>query len=92
MKTPVILPDLGASPVRFSLWLAEAGDEVFAGECLAEVLASGATFDVPAPVTGRLVERVVWPADLLRPGQVLGIVETDGVHPGKPEAPAREPS
>jgi pyruvate/2-oxoglutarate dehydrogenase complex dihydrolipoamide acyltransferase (E2) component len=75
MGTPVVLPDLGAAPVRLSLWFADVGDTVYEGDRLVEVLAAGATFDVPAPVTGRLVERHAWPRDLLTPGQVLGVLE-----------------
>jgi pyruvate/2-oxoglutarate dehydrogenase complex dihydrolipoamide acyltransferase (E2) component len=77
MRTPVILPELGAEPVLFSLWFAEPGDPVFKGDRLAEVLADGASFDVHAPASGRLVERCVWPRDRLKPGQVLGLVEVD---------------
>jgi pyruvate/2-oxoglutarate dehydrogenase complex dihydrolipoamide acyltransferase (E2) component len=77
VRTPVILPDLGASRVRFSLWFADPGDQVYRGDRLAEVLADGASFDVSAPATGRLVERHVWPRDLLMVGQVLGVVEAD---------------
>jgi pyruvate/2-oxoglutarate dehydrogenase complex dihydrolipoamide acyltransferase (E2) component len=78
MRTPVVLPDLGAAPVRLSLWLADVGDVVYEGDRLVEVLAAGATFDVPAPVTGRLVERHAWPGDVLAPGQVLGVLEDAG--------------
>ncbi len=77
MRTPVILPDLGAAPIRFSLWLAEPGEQVLAGDHVAEVLAAGATFDVASPVTGKLIEVNAWPRDLLKPGQVLGIVEAE---------------
>jgi pyruvate/2-oxoglutarate dehydrogenase complex dihydrolipoamide acyltransferase (E2) component len=77
MRTPVVLPDVGAAPVRLSVWFAEAGDAVYAGDRLVEVLAAGATFDVPAPATGRLTERLAWPRDVLTPGQVLGVVEAD---------------
>jgi pyruvate/2-oxoglutarate dehydrogenase complex dihydrolipoamide acyltransferase (E2) component len=77
MRTPVVLPDLGAAPVALSLWFAGVGDSVFEGERLVEVLASGATFDVSAPVSGKLVERLAWPGDVLRPGQVLGILELE---------------
>jgi pyruvate/2-oxoglutarate dehydrogenase complex dihydrolipoamide acyltransferase (E2) component len=76
MRTPVRLPDVGASPVRLSLWFADPGDLVFEGDRLVEVLAAGATFDVPAPATGRLLERHALPADLLTPGQVLGVLES----------------
>jgi pyruvate/2-oxoglutarate dehydrogenase complex dihydrolipoamide acyltransferase (E2) component len=77
MQTPVTLPDVGASPVRLSLWFAEPGDLVFEGDRLVEVVACGATFDVSAPATGRLTQRLAWPHDLLQPGQVLGILESD---------------
>jgi pyruvate/2-oxoglutarate dehydrogenase complex dihydrolipoamide acyltransferase (E2) component len=77
MRTPIPLPDLGAAPVRLSLWFASLGDRVLEGDRLVEVLVSGATFDVPAPVTGRLVERQAWPGDVLTPGQVLGMVEPE---------------
>ncbi len=77
MRSPVVLPDLGASPVRLSLWFAAPGETVFAGDRLVEVVVAGATFDVSAPATGRLVERLAWPRDLLTPGQVLGVVESD---------------
>jgi pyruvate/2-oxoglutarate dehydrogenase complex dihydrolipoamide acyltransferase (E2) component len=76
MRTPILLPDIGAAPVSLSLWFAAPGDEVFAGDRLVEVLVPGATFDVASPATGRLVERLAWPRDLLAPGQVLGVLES----------------
>jgi pyruvate/2-oxoglutarate dehydrogenase complex dihydrolipoamide acyltransferase (E2) component len=68
---------LGAAPVRLSVWFAEPGDLVFEGDRLVEVLVGGATFDVPAPATGRLAEKRAWPNDPLLPGQVLGLVEVE---------------
>ena len=77
MRTPVHLPDLGASGVRLSLWFAEAGDTLFEGDRLVEVLTDGATFDVPSPAGGVLVERRAYLRDVLRTGQVLGVVEAE---------------
>lgn len=77
MRIPVLLPDLGADGVRLSLWFAQLGDLVYEGDRLVEVLANGATFDVAAPATGHLVERLAWPRDLLTPGQVLGNLEIE---------------
>lgn len=77
MRTPIVLPELGAAPVRLSLWFAVPGDLVFEGDRLVEVLVAGATFDVSAPATGRLIERHAWPRDLLTPGQVLGVMESE---------------
>ncbi len=75
MRANIILPELGAAPVRLSVWFAEPGDEVYEGDRLVEVLVGGATFDVSAPATGRLAECRALPNDPIRPGQVLGELE-----------------
>jgi pyruvate dehydrogenase E2 component (dihydrolipoamide acetyltransferase) len=80
MRTEITLPELGLPdglPVTLSVWYAEQGDVVFEGDRLVEVLTDGATFDVPSPATGLLVERWAYPRDVLRPGQVLGVVEAE---------------
>ncbi len=80
MRTEIILPELGLPDgllVTLSVWYAEPGDFVFEGDRLVEVLTDGATFDVPSPATGQLVERWAYPRDVLRPGQVLGVVEAE---------------
>jgi pyruvate/2-oxoglutarate dehydrogenase complex dihydrolipoamide acyltransferase (E2) component len=77
MRIPVILPDLGAGPVRFGLWLVELGDPVYQGDRVAEVWLTGVSVDIAAPVTGRFTDRVAWPRDVLTPGQVLGYVEPE---------------
>jgi pyruvate/2-oxoglutarate dehydrogenase complex dihydrolipoamide acyltransferase (E2) component len=74
MRAAIILPELGAAPVVLSLWLADPGDEVYEGDRLVEVRVNGATFDVPAPATGRLAEQHALPEDRLAPGQVLGMI------------------
>jgi pyruvate/2-oxoglutarate dehydrogenase complex dihydrolipoamide acyltransferase (E2) component len=75
MQADIILPDLGAAPLVLSLWFADTGDEVYQGDRLVEILAGGATFDVPAPATGRLTQKHALPDEPLAPGQVLGVVE-----------------
>jgi pyruvate/2-oxoglutarate dehydrogenase complex dihydrolipoamide acyltransferase (E2) component len=60
-----------------SLWYVGPGDRVFEGDRVAEVLIPGATFDVPAPTTGTLAERLALPNDPVRPGQVLGMIEEE---------------
>jgi pyruvate/2-oxoglutarate dehydrogenase complex dihydrolipoamide acyltransferase (E2) component len=76
METPVALADLGglSEPV-LSIWFVEPGDHVFAGDKLVEVLLAGATFDVPSPVTGRLLTKSAWPNERLHAGQILGYIE-----------------
>ncbi len=69
------MPDLGSPRVTFSLWHVRVGDRVTEGDRVAEVLIPGATFDVPAPVSGTLAERAAQPNDPLTPGTVLGLIE-----------------
>jgi hypothetical protein len=73
----VILPDLGTGPdvpIIVSHWFAARGERVWEGDRLVEVLVGPATFDVPAPVTGRLAEIRGWEEDRVAPGAVLGLV------------------
>jgi pyruvate/2-oxoglutarate dehydrogenase complex dihydrolipoamide acyltransferase (E2) component len=85
-RTEIVLPDLRTAPAVLSVWFADAGETVFEGDRLVEVLVSGATFDVAAPATGRLVEKRARPAEVLQAGQVLGIVEVDETESPKSEA------
>ena len=77
MYAHILLPELGAAPLVLSVWFADLGDIVYEGDRIVEVLADGATFDVPAPATGRLAEKRALPDDPIEPGQVLGTVEVD---------------
>jgi pyruvate/2-oxoglutarate dehydrogenase complex dihydrolipoamide acyltransferase (E2) component len=75
MRRPIVLPDLGARSATLSVWFVDPGDTVYAGDRVVEILAGGATFDVPSPTTGRLVEKLVLPDDAVVVGQILGMVE-----------------
>ena len=73
----VILPDLGTGPdvpIIVSHWFVARGETVWEGDRLVEVLAGPATFDVPAPATGRLAEIRGREDDLVAPGAILGLV------------------
>ena len=78
MRAPITLPLLGRNPVRLSLWLAKAGERVFEGDRVVEVLTGPATFDVAAPATGKLAEIHAFEDDLLQPGQILGFIDVEG--------------
>jgi pyruvate/2-oxoglutarate dehydrogenase complex dihydrolipoamide acyltransferase (E2) component len=77
MRAEIRLPELGAAPVVLSVWFADPGDQVFEGDRVVEVRVGAATFDVAAPVTGRLAEKLRLPNDTLETGQVLGLVDVD---------------
>ena len=78
MRTPVILPDLGAGDeeLRVSCWLVDLGDAVDAGDRIVEILLDGMTFDVTAEQSG-FVTRIERHLDsVVRSGDVLGWIET----------------
>jgi pyruvate/2-oxoglutarate dehydrogenase complex dihydrolipoamide acyltransferase (E2) component len=75
MYTEIVMPDLGDTSAQVSVWFVETGEHVFAGDRVAEILLSGATFDVPAPSAGRLAAKLAWPNERVQAGQVLGILE-----------------
>jgi pyruvate/2-oxoglutarate dehydrogenase complex dihydrolipoamide acyltransferase (E2) component len=83
MRSPVILPDLGAGDeeLRVSCWLVDLGDAIDAGDRIVEILFDGITFDVTAEQSG-IVARIERHLDsVVRSGDVLGWIET-GEGPG----------
>ncbi len=76
----LLLPELGIDhqPIVLSLWLAEQGHRVEAGEPVLEVLAGVATVDLSAGADGLLVETLVAEDESLRVGQRLAVIESDG--------------
>lgn len=75
MRVPIIMPELGVPHATLGLWFIDEGDPVDEGERLVEIRVPAATFDVSAPVSGRLVNRCAFPTDSLVAGQVLGYIE-----------------
>ena len=77
IEVDIILPALGADAARVTVWFANPGDRVFAGERVVEVATESATFDVAAPAGGVLQSRLVKPRDPIAPGQTLGRILAD---------------
>jgi pyruvate/2-oxoglutarate dehydrogenase complex dihydrolipoamide acyltransferase (E2) component len=77
MPLPITMPELGMPRAAVSLWFAGPGDLVYEGDRLVEILAGPATFDVAAPATGRLRERLALASDPVIPGQVLGTLDIE---------------
>ena len=79
MRTPVILPELGAGDeeLRVSCWLLELGDAVVAGDRIVEVLCDGITFDVTAECSGTVARIERHLDSVVRSGDVLGWIEMD---------------
>ena len=68
---------LGDVPLVVSLWLVPAGAAVAAGDRVVELVAGGATIDLEAPVSGRLVAQLVDEDDPVAAGAVIAEFEVD---------------
>ena len=81
MNVEVELPDLGdesGGEGTVSEWFCEEGESVAEGEPLLEVVSEGQTVEVPSPVTGVIIERLIEEDDLVRVGDILAIIEVEG--------------
>jgi pyruvate/2-oxoglutarate dehydrogenase complex dihydrolipoamide acyltransferase (E2) component len=73
------LPELGidAQPITACLWLVDSGSRVAEGESILEVLAGAANVELPAPIDGVLVEKLVDEGHTLHVGQRLAVIEPE---------------
>lgn len=76
--TDVVVPKWGLTMEEAVLtgWLKNVGDRVAPGEPVAEIETDKATGQVESPAAGTLRETNAKPGDELRPGQVIGRIET----------------
>ena len=72
---PLVAPDVGCAGACVSVWLVAEGAEVIEGDRVVELVAGGATVDLEAPVTGRLVTQCVDEDGPVSPGMVLAEFE-----------------
>jgi pyruvate dehydrogenase E2 component (dihydrolipoamide acetyltransferase) len=76
----VYLPALGENIVKatVSYWYFEEGAPVIEGNDLVEIATDKATFNVPSPCSGILVEIMAHEGDVCEVGEVLAVIEKDG--------------
>jgi pyruvate dehydrogenase E2 component (dihydrolipoamide acetyltransferase) len=77
MRYEVTLPSMGddAETAIVSLWLADEGDIVNENDDLVEMTTDKASFTVPSPKTGTLLEKAVEEEDEVHVGDVLCILD-----------------
>ena len=79
MQQDVKMPSLGedaGDECTVSFWHLEAGEEVTRDDPLVEMATDKAVFDVPAPVSGKLVEVLVNEDDVVKVGDKIAVIET----------------
>ena len=80
MRTEVRLPDLGedaGDSAKVSFWYFEKDEQVNAGDDLIEMVTDKATFNVPSPATGALVEIHVGEDDEVSVGDLMAVIEKE---------------
>ncbi len=74
------LPELGndaGEEATVSFWYFEDGEAVPEGEDIVEMVTDKATFNVPCPVSGTLVEVLTPDGAKVKVGDVLAVLETE---------------
>jgi len=77
----VRLPELGeeaGTEARVSFWYVSMGERVEEGDDLVQMLTDKATFDVPSPAAGTVVERVADEDQEVKVGDVLCRLKVEG--------------
>ena len=74
----LVVPDIGVAglPLAVSLWLVREGADVTEGDRVVELVCGGATIDLEAPVSGRLVQQLVDEDATVFPGAVIAEFES----------------
>ena len=79
MLYDVVMPSMGedaGDECTVSFWHLEAGEEVKKDEPLVAMATDKANFDVPSPVTGKLVQVLVKEDDVVKVGEKIAVIET----------------
>lgn len=80
MRVEVELLGVGGADIdeaTVSCWYFEEDEEVNKGDDLVEMLTDKSTFNITAPVTGRLVEILAQEGDVVKLGDTVAILETE---------------
>jgi 2-oxoglutarate dehydrogenase E2 component (dihydrolipoamide succinyltransferase) len=74
----VLLPELGSGIEKavVSFWYFKPGDKINEKEDLVELCTDKATFNLPCPCAGVLLEVLFAEGDTVRIGEVLAIIDT----------------
>ena len=78
MKLDVVLPDLGedaGDEATVSYFYFEVGDKVTEGDDFVEMATDKATFNVPAPASGKLAEICAKEDQVIKVGEKLAVIE-----------------
>ncbi|WP_089662843.1 dihydrolipoamide acetyltransferase family protein [Christiangramia echinicola] len=93
-KFELKLPKMGESVAEATItsWLKEVGDTIEMDEPVLEIATDKVDSEVPSEVDGKLIEKLFEADDVVKVGQTIAIIETDGeVEDGADEVETEEP-
>ena len=78
--TRILIPQLDANVIEVTLscWRKKVGDEVKAGECLAELATDKAAYELEAPESGILLAIYAEPKSIIPTGYIVGVIGLAG--------------
>lgn len=77
VRQEIRVPELGEGVTDgfIVMWLKDVGEHVDEGEGLVEVMTDKANVEVPAPVSGKVVERLVEADTRVKVDEVIAVLE-----------------
>jgi 2-oxoglutarate dehydrogenase E2 component (dihydrolipoamide succinyltransferase) len=77
------LPKMGESVVEATLtkWLKEVGDSIEVDDVIVEIATDKVDSDVPSEVSGVLIEKKFAENDVIKVGETMAVIQTDGEEP-----------
>lgn len=77
VRHEIRVPELGEGVTDgfIVMWLKDVGEHIDEGEGLVEVMTDKANIEVPAPVSGKVVEHLVEPDTRVKVDEVIAVLE-----------------
>jgi pyruvate dehydrogenase E2 component (dihydrolipoamide acetyltransferase) len=93
MAESIVMPNLGMDMTEATLlnWTKNVGDQINAGDVIAEVETDKVTVEVESPVAGTIIDFTAEPGAVLQVGAVIGHVGAVGEKAAAPAAAAQAP-
>lgn len=92
-KLELVMPKMGESVAEATIikWLKEEGDKIEAEESVLEIATDKVDSEIPAPEDGVLVQKLFKEGDVVKVGQPIAVIETEGAGGNEvSSAPAKE--
>lgn len=86
----LLLPKMGESVAEATVikWIKQIGDSIDLDDTILEIATDKVDSEVPSPVAGKLVKQLFKEDEVAQVGDIIAIIETEGVDASKVDEPA----